>query len=428
MATSGAAYGISVAIYFVILVLVFCFFSIWRRLSFSKKFYSPKLYTTEHPYTSPAPLGHSFSGWVSQVLRTSEAEIIGSAGIDAALYVKFLRMGWETFLVVSLLTLIIILPINLTNNTVDQLMATQAAPAGPVSPFTFWVPPPPPPVPPGEEPSDTPADLPETPQFYNDTDIPDPPEGLQWHKYANGVPALPPAPPNFTWSYASEYVPENYVFTDLDKTTLSNIPARSIKLVAHAIIGWVVTFVVFFQLWRYCKVALRLRLLHLLTTPKGAETHTILCTDIPGIAYGTIPNRLDGTLLKFVPRSVKKKAFAQVEALGGTRSGKTGEPPSCAGISDVDGGNSSRDGSWEIPDRWSEAVDRVKAAGGTTPANGTAVESMVSDEFRKVYQSDFNQVGYLILCIRVYISIYDVLVSIRIRVWCLLCMYVCLLA
>ena len=167
---------------------------------------------------TPPKLSTSFLGWVPQVVGLSEAQVISCAGIDAALYCSFLRMGappqqttstppaaaalplcsaaaagaagcwmaprgaavfaahrreraplslphstrevrlgrvrcptrrpprraaWETFVVVSLLVLAIILPINITNSTVDALMTAQAAPAQ-ANAFTFWVPPPPP--------------------------------------------------------------------------------------------------------------------------------------------------------------------------------------------------------------------------------------------------------------------------------------------
>ncbi len=53
---------------------------------------------------------------------------------------------------------------------------------------------------------------------------------------------------------------------------------------------------------RYNKEALRLRIYYLLNQPPGAESHTILCTDVPGVVWGTIPNRADGTLLKVIPK------------------------------------------------------------------------------------------------------------------------------
>ena len=42
--------------------------------------------------------------------------------------------------------------------------------------------------------------------------------------------------------------------------------------------------------------------------PAGAESYTALCTDIPGVAYGTIPNRADGTLLKLIPKSAQLRS------------------------------------------------------------------------------------------------------------------------
>lgn len=162
------------------------------------------------------------------------------------------------------------------------------------------------------------------------------------------------------------------------------------------------TFVVFLQLWRYCKEALRLRQFYLLNTPKGAESHTIMCTDIPGVAFGTIPQRLDGTLLKMVPKSVKSKAFAQVEALGETAAAVADAPvdadvaasnaEAAGDISSLATQVDAKTGRWEMPDRWNEAVTAIKAKGGS-PKDGQNVEAMVADEFQKVYKDDFKQVG-----------------------------------
>lgn len=46
----------------------------------------------------------------------------------------------------------------------------------------------------------------------------------------------------------------------------------------------------------------RMRLWHLLHSPPGAESHTVLLTDIPGIHYGTLPHRIDTTLLRLLPQ------------------------------------------------------------------------------------------------------------------------------
>ena len=150
MATSGKAYAISVAIYVAILIVTFILFSIWRRLSFTRKFFAPKRYIVEDGYKHPPSLPSSLLGWVGAVIKTTETQVISSAGIDAALYIKYLRMGIETFLVVTILAMAVILPVNVTNDTVDNLMNAQNAPPSStsVNAYTYWIPPPPSPPPP----------------------------------------------------------------------------------------------------------------------------------------------------------------------------------------------------------------------------------------------------------------------------------------
>jgi hypothetical protein len=97
--------------------------------------------------------------------------------------------------------------------------------------------------------------------------------------------------------------------------TMANIPTKSDRLYAHSILTWAVSFVAMWQFWRYCRTVLRLRIYHLLHAPPGAETHTVLVTDVPGIPRGTVLDRLTGPWLKFVPKSVKDKAFQRVAAL-----------------------------------------------------------------------------------------------------------------
>jgi hypothetical protein len=55
------------------------------------------------------------------------------------------------------------------------------------------------------------------PQLYNSTDLPPAPPGLEWERYADGVPELPPAPPGFAWRYSTEQPAPDYYFTDIDK-------------------------------------------------------------------------------------------------------------------------------------------------------------------------------------------------------------------
>ena len=111
----------------------------WRRAKLTRKFYAPKRYVVTEGYPKPPPLAKTLGGWVPQVrgempngtalttdsaglplaavlfsahnlqhqmplpcstshlppqvLKMSEAEVIRCAGLDAAMYLKILRMG-----------------------------------------------------------------------------------------------------------------------------------------------------------------------------------------------------------------------------------------------------------------------------------------------------------------------------------------------
>lgn len=116
---------------------------------------------------------------------------------------------------------------------------------------------------------------------------------------------------------------------------MANVEAGSPRLYAHALITWAVSLLALRLLYRFNQEAVRwvggglhfhhscqafpylpplpctptclppsprLRIAFLLNRPPGAESHTVLVTDIPGPAYGTIPHRTDSTLLRFLPR------------------------------------------------------------------------------------------------------------------------------
>jgi hypothetical protein len=94
MATTGTAYAISVGIYAGVLLVIFIAFSIWRRLVLTRKFYCPKRYSPEEGKVKPPLLPNSFLGWVPKVVGLTDAQVLASAGVDAALYVKAIRCCW----------------------------------------------------------------------------------------------------------------------------------------------------------------------------------------------------------------------------------------------------------------------------------------------------------------------------------------------
>jgi len=86
---------------------------------------------------------------------------------------------------------------------------------------------------------------------------------------------------------------------------MSNVSRGSKTLLVHAAAAWAVTCYAFRLLWGYCTLAVSLRIRHLTTTPRGAETHSILVTDVPGVEAGSFAMRLDETVFRLLPSAVK---------------------------------------------------------------------------------------------------------------------------
>lgn len=46
-----------------------------------------------------------------------------------------------------------------------------------------------------------------------------------------------------------------------------------------------------------------------MNTKEGAESHTVLVTDIPVLEYGTIPHRIETTVFRYLPQRIKVRPF-----------------------------------------------------------------------------------------------------------------------
>jgi len=144
MATSGKGLGIALAIYTVVLLALFLLFCIWRFWKITRKFYEPKRIKPSPGRSRPPPLTSRFGAWLPEIIHMSEYDMVRCAGVDATMYIKILRMGWELMLMIGFLCLAIIMPINLTSGNVDSLMGAAYDPNS-VSQYMYWLPPPPPP-------------------------------------------------------------------------------------------------------------------------------------------------------------------------------------------------------------------------------------------------------------------------------------------
>lgn len=389
MVLDGKAFAIQTGIFVGVCLAILLGFSIYRRLRFTRKFFAPKRYPRDRSEYKPPRLRNRLDAWIRQVIAASEEEVIRSAGVDAAMYIKVLRMGCELFLVVGFLCLAASLPTNLTSNEVNRLMNAQepicgnscspacACPVGLVCQQ-------------GGVRADTGTcgTVPSVCSWPANTETRNCTSG----QVTDPTTACTCAQPFLACERnVCTLVPNNtadYTFSDLDKTTLSNIPDRSSKLYVHAVLVWLVTGVVFWQLWRYNKVALRLRVYYLLNTPKGAESHTVLLTDIPGVQYGTMANRLDRTALRFLPGGIKRKireSATSAVAVGKARAAALAAKGSTVGLGHLPNSPRSGDGVvMELRDYWGESVGRI--------AEGEDVQHLVETEMKKVYGTDVAKV------------------------------------
>jgi len=119
MSASSSAIITAIIVDLLICLCIFFAFSFlrvlpWTRNLWAPKSYAPKLNPQEvKPPEIPADT-KSFFAWLPAVLSLTERQIIETAGLDAAVLMRVLRFGCEAFVYVSFLSLVTMLPVNLT--------------------------------------------------------------------------------------------------------------------------------------------------------------------------------------------------------------------------------------------------------------------------------------------------------------------------
>ena len=288
---------------------------------------APKEYLPEEllaPQSRPKRLRPGAFGWIPQLLKADGEEVIRTAGIDAWCFVRVCHLAIALFLFVTIWCGATCLVANLLGGAVAPLIAEKANPTR--SDYTYWVPPPP--TTPEEEKKASKEKAVKTPRFYvPDDDLPKPPAGLEWKQYAADIPPLVPAEAveylrNGTANGVKAYTDEEIArfvllrdetaavttvpLTDIDKATMANVKDWSPTLWVHAASVWAVTLATLWLLRKFSREAVALRLRYLTSTPPGAETHSILVTDIPGIETGTLTSKLDKSVLRALPEESRK--------------------------------------------------------------------------------------------------------------------------
>lgn len=378
MATSADGFGISLAFYFGFMFICFALFSYWRRVTWTEKFYAKKSFFPPLGHRAPPIIPRTKRIWAGMVARMSEGQVLASGGMDALMYLKTMRFSMEVFVLVTFFVSAVILPINLTSDNVDYLTKNPYDPATISEYIKFYLPdlngtaatd--------AEEADEEAVDVIEAPEIYNKS-IPPAPPGLIWWERLPNIPPLPPVTvlgqeyENYTWIYDENYKVVKYDLTALDKTTMTNIPTQSNKLYAHAIMTWVLSILVLWRLRVYCRKALNLRIKHFQDCPPGAETHSILCTDIPGVV--SQPPLEDGSVSKqsWFQKFINKRVGARNNVR------KESTPVTVEPLLDT----VDRDIDVILPDRWEEAVLKMGGSGQTA-------EWLVKEEFQGLYKEEF---------------------------------------
>lgn len=111
-----AAVGSQVALMTVVSAGTIVIFNVLRPRN--KIVYEPKVKYHEGE-KKPPPISDSLFGWVSPLLHTKEPVLVEKIGLDAAIYLRFLRMMRWLFTSVALLTCAVLIPINVVYNLRD---------------------------------------------------------------------------------------------------------------------------------------------------------------------------------------------------------------------------------------------------------------------------------------------------------------------
>ncbi|KAL1837697.1 hypothetical protein VTJ49DRAFT_3509 [Mycothermus thermophilus] len=89
--------------------------------------YAPKLKHADEKH-APPPLGKGIFAWVAPLWSTTEQDLITLVGLDAAIFMRFTRMCRNIFLVLTVLGCCILIPVNWTYFTPDDLWFIKVTP------------------------------------------------------------------------------------------------------------------------------------------------------------------------------------------------------------------------------------------------------------------------------------------------------------
>uniref|UniRef100_A0A061S9Q7 Erd4-related membrane protein n=1 Tax=Tetraselmis sp. GSL018 TaxID=582737 RepID=A0A061S9Q7_9CHLO len=254
-------------------------FGYLRRHALFRRFYAAKRYVQNSKRRKPTKLPHGFFSWLMPLAHYDESDIAEIAGVDALTYLRLLWFGVELFLVITILTAFVIIPVNIAGGAIpDEDLRPASGPPAP--------PPPPPP------------------------------------------PSAPPPPVPSGPGYTCRYDPVRTVSVpkgNLNRITMSNIKPGSDLLWAHLVVCVFLVFYTLRLLWRYNLKCVVARLAYLGTVEPGAEANTVLVQDIPGLRTGSLLDTamrlVQGPLRSLTPKKASQALEARIAQVFGVGAG-----------------------------------------------------------------------------------------------------------
>lgn len=94
-----------------IITLAFCFIRPYNNVV-----YAPRAKHADSKH-APPPIGKGLFGWITTVVRTNEPELVEKLGLDAAVFMRFVRMMRNMFSALTLVGCGVLIPLNVINSS-----------------------------------------------------------------------------------------------------------------------------------------------------------------------------------------------------------------------------------------------------------------------------------------------------------------------
>jgi hypothetical protein len=112
-ASLGTSIGIS--------ILLAATFSLFRPRH--SLVYAPKAKHADKNH-KPPPVGKGFFAWIKPVIKTREAELVDTVGLDAAIFLRFTKMLRNIFIFISIIGCLVMIPVNIAGSQNQDISST----------------------------------------------------------------------------------------------------------------------------------------------------------------------------------------------------------------------------------------------------------------------------------------------------------------